>query len=138
MGVPTRNTIIDGLNWLDKTDLGDKAATICRQAMQWAETGEAADTLERFFEKHRMPGSFASLDSYRGYYDRVNVAFFLMDKALETFGKEYVPWKTRPERGFAYLNTGDTYAPTIIFDFNTDTWRVASWGDLVESRPGRY
>lgn len=30
-----------------------------------------------------------------------------------------------------YLNAGDTYATTLIYNYNTDTLRLGCWGDLV-------
>lgn len=44
-----------------------------------------------------------------------------------TYGVEWL--KNR----YAYLNTGDTYNGTIIFDCIDSIWFVASWGDLYES-----
>lgn len=34
---------------------------------------------------------------------------------------------------FSYLNTGDTYTPTILFYFPSASFRVTSWGDVVEA-----
>lgn len=54
-----------------------------------------------------------------------------LDHIAETFGVEYQEagqGKKSPE--FEYLNTGDTYTPTIIRV--NGSYRVGSWGDLVE------
>jgi hypothetical protein len=32
----------------------------------------------------------------------------------------------------AYVNMGDTYAPTVVFDARNDQWLITSWGDIVE------
>ena len=31
-----------------------------------------------------------------------------------------------------YINMGDTYIPTILYDVVTDCFRIMSWGDYVE------
>jgi len=134
MGVPTRSHIIDSLDWLDKTELGDEAATIARQAMQWAETGEAKPTFEQYFYDltHDIPGRFgyADLDDLREYTRRVQVALQVMDAAFETFGVEFVEKKRGS--GFSYLNTGDSYGATIVFDWEKETWGIGSWAARVE------
>lgn len=43
----------------------------------------------------------------------------------DTFAKNY---------GLSYLNTGDTYKRTIIYDHYLGSWRVDSWGGIVEMR----
>lgn len=34
---------------------------------------------------------------------------------------------------YAYSNTGDSYALTVVRDYENGRWLVASWGGLVES-----
>ena len=36
-----------------------------------------------------------------------------------------------------YVNRGDTYAPTVIFDHKHGTWGITTWGDIVEKNNGR-
>jgi len=36
-----------------------------------------------------------------------------------------------------YLNTGDSYAPTILLDHERNKWRLTSCGDFVEAREQR-
>lgn len=55
-----------------------------------------------------------------------------LNAELETFGVEYVKGKgTARTPSFEYLNTGDTYAATIV-RFADGRYRVSSWGDIVE------
>ena len=61
----------------------------------------------------------------------------------ETFGVEYIAhrddgWRVDDQYGIEYLNTGDTYTATLLFDHHKQTWRVCSWGDIVEARPNHY
>ena len=141
MGIPSRKAISE---WMDtsKLELGDKAATICRQAMEWAEGADPKPTLERYYERETYglgQGLYHSLDYYRG--NRVDVAMKIMDKAMETFGVEYVPSNrdtvTRPA-GFEYLNTGDTYGATIIYDRGAQQWLLGTWGGMVEADERRF
>lgn len=37
-----------------------------------------------------------------------------------------------------YVNTGDTYYPTLIYDTYKQRFIVSSWGDLVETQPRRF
>ena len=37
----------------------------------------------------------------------------------------------------SYLNTGDSYATTILLDHRDLKWRLMGWGDFVESLDGK-
>jgi hypothetical protein len=37
-----------------------------------------------------------------------------------------------------YVNMGDTYAPTVIYDVKNQSWHITSWGDFIESKPRRF
>lgn len=55
-----------------------------------------------------------------------------LNAALETFGVEYVQaGHNAKSPAFNYLNTGDSYAATII-RFSDGRYRISSWGDIVE------
>lgn len=67
--------------------------------------------------------------------------FHALNAAAETCGVEYIAHRDDGMReifGLEYLNAGDTYTPTLIFDHARQTWRVASWGDIIEARPNSY
>lgn len=40
--------------------------------------------------------------------------------------------------GIEYVNMGDTYALTVMYDHRSGSWRVQSWGDAVENAPRRF
>jgi hypothetical protein len=66
-----------------------------------------------------------------------------LNAEAETCGVEYIAHKNDGYRigeqyGLEYLNTGDTYATTIIYDHSRGSWRVGCWGDVVEARPNLY
>jgi hypothetical protein len=135
--IPSRKTILDRLDWLDKLrDLTpEQAATIVRQAMEYAETGEMRPTLDKYVEDHRI-GFLA-----RAYSARSDTAMEIMDRALETSGIEYIPSNedtSYSAYGLEYLNTGDTYTATVIYDRGEGKWMITSWGDVVESDDERF
>lgn len=57
-----------------------------------------------------------------------DVRLHCLDALLETFGIE--AFQTRNGEWVEYLNTGDTYAPTIVR--MNGHYRIASWGDIAE------
>lgn len=56
------------------------------------------------------------------------------DEILETFGVEYIEVEGSSRAVYAYCNTGDAYAPTLIYSYETGAFSVRSWGDIVERR----
>lgn len=64
-----------------------------------------------------------------------DVRMHVLDAIAETCGVEYLEGKhdTFTENtGWYYLNAGETYAPTIVRSCESGSYRVCSWGDLVE------
>ncbi len=58
-----------------------------------------------------------------------DVRLHCLDALLETSGVE--AFQTRNGTWVEYLNTGDTYAPTIVR--MNGHYRIASWGDIAET-----
>jgi len=74
-----------------------------------------------------------------------------VDDALDKLNKEIKGHGIEPVRGrewvshyyqdinLLYVNKGDTYEPTVIYDTLKQTWCVGtSWGDLVEEDMKRF
>ena len=60
---------------------------------------------------------------------------------LRGYGVEYVPSKQDSHGrgvGLEYVNMGETYAPTVLYDCLHKRCLCASWGDMVESQPARF
>lgn len=77
------------------------------------------------------------------YHDHepVTLALEACNELLQGFGVEYLRANQDTMRfvyGVEYVNTGDTYRPTLTFDHEADLWRACSWGDLVEADPRRF
>jgi hypothetical protein len=153
MGVPSVKTIKERLE-LRKTHLGDRAATITRQAMEWAEGLEPGKTLVDYVEglpygvlptwHTHGPFDWNALGhgGFLGAYsDRIRAALGIIDSAIEGFGVEYIPSEQdtfHSVRGLEYVNQGDTYTPTVYYDHGTGVWHVGDWGTVVELHPARF
>ncbi len=61
-----------------------------------------------------------------------------MNHILGGFGVEYIQHPRETSLGLAYINMGDTYEDTIMYDYYTDRFLVGSWGDWVEMRERRF
>jgi hypothetical protein len=67
-----------------------------------------------------------------------------LDELLRTYGVEPI----RIEDAFidryyydivaSYLNTGETYATTLLLDHDEQRWTLASWGDFLEANESKY
>ena len=60
---------------------------------------------------------------------------------LHGYGVEYLPSKLDTYSkgvGLEYVNMGETYAPTILYDCLRKRFICGSWGDIVESAPTRF
>jgi len=65
-----------------------------------------------------------------------------LDELLGTFGVEPIRTTEHIDRYWfdcraCYLNTGDTYNTTILFDTKKERFYLTSWGDFVESLDGK-
>lgn len=54
------------------------------------------------------------------------------DRELGTYGVETIENASYRTVLF-YLNTGETYDATLLYDVEASTFRVGSWGDWVET-----
>lgn len=59
-----------------------------------------------------------------------------IDRLLGNHGVESARLRNG-EHAFSYSNTGDSYAATVVL-FASGTFRVSSWGDIVERGTNRY
>ena len=108
MNIPSAKTIETRLTWLNK--VGDPK-TLAKQVRK---------ELEKIQER---------AGPFRPSAAQVNYHFQAIDKLLCTHGIE----RLQDKKGHIidYLNTGDTYTPTICYDRLKGTLRITSWGDIV-------
>lgn len=64
-------------------------------------------------------------------------ALHAINEILGTYGVEALGPARGPSQStpYEYLNAGDTYATTLIYNRKTDTLSVGSWGDIAERHP---
>lgn len=107
------------LNWPQVTDHGEGAD------VTW-------EDIEDFLALYGVPEN-------RGNYGiRYSTTMHLVDKILDAHGVEAV-FESGGELNhhsgdlvMEFVNTGDTYSATVVFDLETEEAQVTTWGDWVE------
>ena len=134
--VPSTTTILRGLRWLDKLATGldtSEIVALVRAAMLHAE-GRAPKWFYAYMAD--MPFELSEGDGWRA---RLRDALVIMNGLLEAQGVEYIESAHdgygTSDYGIEYLNVGDPYVPTVIYDHGEHAWSIAAWGDIVEERP---
>jgi hypothetical protein len=76
-------------------------------------------------------------DPYRSRIWRTTVALHAMNDIMGTHGVEGLgpPRSGDYAPPYEYLNTGDTYAATLVYDRDRDRLFVSTWGDIAERHP---
>jgi hypothetical protein len=77
------------------------------------------------------------LESDQGHYGKLQD----ISDLLNLHGVEYIAHKDdtfNSSKGIDYVNTGDTYCPTICYENKEEFFFIASWGDIVEQNEGVY
>jgi hypothetical protein len=103
-------------------------------------TPEQAETVRKLIrgelhtrDEKRFPRSNTYFDRCYHQPNRLTRILECLNEALETHGVEplgHVDFRDGPPA--EYLNTGDTYTATLLFDHGTDTFKLTSWGDWLE------
>lgn len=69
------------------------------------------------------------------YHERLMVA---LDEIAGTYGVEALMARDARWPDYEYLNSGDTYNTTLLFNHRTKSFSVGCWGDIVERAGNRY
>lgn len=133
MRAPSSKTLLSAFK-----QLSTKEANLIRNLASVADDGERLKQLidTKVPATERYVRSLYS-DPYRSRIWRTTVALHAMNEVLGTHGVEGLG----PPRGgdyappYEYLNAGDTYAGTLIYDRDRDRLFVGSWGGVVEKHP---
>ena len=69
---------------------------------------------------------------------RQEIKLEALNELLGTWGVEPIRLEGDWDRYYgdvvaSYLNTGDTYAPTLLLDHRRNRWCLTSWGDFYEA-----
>lgn len=54
------------------------------------------------------------------------------------FGIEGMADAPAGRHGISYINMGDAYAATVIYDSRSDRFTIGAWGGIVERHPNRF
>jgi len=75
-------------------------------------------------------------------HEQVDKALDSINQLLHGYGVEAIRGKFidnyYQDINLLYVNLGDTYIPTIIYDTKKERFLVCSWGDIVESQPKQF
>lgn len=84
------------------------------------------------------PEAFPKTEDYirrcHGFPKNFECMMQALDELTDGFGIEVI--RRDGKVVIEYVNTGESYATTILFNHDTWTFQIKSWGDLVER--GRY
>lgn len=104
-----RQIIKDNTNWHDYNTFCDNASRlqdVCPKTYSWIRSC------------YNMPSNS-------------EVRLHMIDEVLDGFGIEVIQHK-KGYTHYCYVNNGDTYAPTIIYNRLTKRFLYCGWGDLVK------
>lgn len=121
MRAPSVKTLLTRLHWIDEK----QAATV-------------RGLIRGDIEPETIPQTAAWLRECYSRPRRSELTMHAINAVLECHGVESIDdGRTYCGRYLApravYCNTGETYAPTVIYDYRTGTYKVQSLGDFVES-----
>jgi hypothetical protein len=108
------------------------------ECLELCEDQDAAELLHAILNGERDPREVDSCDSWvRQCYHEPSLVEQQLEAAnglMNCHGVEAIlsegSWG---ECLMSYVNTGDTYAPTLVFDAEEHDFMVTSWGDWVEA-----
>ena len=105
--------------------------TALRRVLEWHKG--AAERFEKLYPQFKE-----WTDKCHYYPRRRNCQLFLLNLILEGHGIEEVQTSgTFGTPEMEYVNMGESYAATIIFDHGRNTWFVEGWADWVEKAERR-
>ncbi len=128
MRAPSEKKLVEAFR-----DLTPKNAKLIRA---FARAEDDPEKLEELVEK--VPATDAYVRSlYSSPYNsgmwRVTVALHAINELVDGYGVEPLgPVDTRYGPPYEYINMGDTYATTLIYDRDKDELFIGDWGSIVE------
>ena len=85
---------------------------------------------------------YASVRQLYSYSDIPYMRLLAANEELSDFGcfgvEGIYPDPPNSHADIMYLNTGDTYSSTIVFDLNTAEFVIGCWGDFEEQAQADY
>lgn len=126
MSLPSTKTILTKLPWLDKIDDPHKLARQIRNILRCPELAQLRQYCIKLDIEERLAWCNPTWPLTALWYDKL----YVLDKLLHTHGIESI--YAKEECILDYLNTGDSYIPTIVYLHQSRTFRIQSIGDWIE------
>ena len=133
MKAPSANAMMEALS------ISEDQAKVIRSL---AKNTDEAEKLSAIIEEHcpkTVETTSARCTAIRGTRTcgGITVALYAMDEILGTYGVEGLGPGSGSSHAppYEYLNTGDSYAATLIYKRSSDTLSIGSWGDIAEKHP---
>jgi hypothetical protein len=139
MRAPSQKALLE--RFRDLTPEDAKLIRTLAKAVDEDIPGHFADPLRDLVEDHTPDTAKYVRSMYSDPYDshiwRVTVALHATNEIMGTYGVEGlgpdIGGPTPPP--YEYLNTGDTYATTLIYRRRDNSLNIGSWGDIAERHP---
>ena len=93
----------------------------------------------RFCKQH--PAGIARIAECLRFPSCVDLKLSVINSITEGHGVEYIAHKDDnfiEVYGIHYVNMGDTYTTTMIYDHKSSRFVLGDWGTIVEAREGQY
>jgi hypothetical protein len=101
--------------------------------------GEPGKIVRQLLEKRSKTRDFESVVAWENglyhkstYQERLEIA---LNEILDGFGVEAI-WsdKSELEPRAIYINMGDTYNITLLYDCHSERWLITTYGDFIEAK----
>ena len=91
----------------------------------------------------KIAGKINALKKNARTHNEVDLALEEINRLIEGYGVEVVrgrPWVDHfyQDINLLYVNMGDTYAPTVIYDTLKERFYITTWGDIIERQVKRF
>ena len=106
---------------------------------------EQANQVRQIIKGRLDPLSFKSVQSWVDQCfnmpSKLELKLCAINEVIGGFGVEYtesVNDSYTDKQGLDYINLGDTYTCTVVFNHSTNKFSCTSWGDIVEANSDEY
>lgn len=111
----------------ERLRFGDEFADVAVKAIEAVDDPEALRELSWEYKSVRVYATCAIHDPYRSKAGRRHILMLMLDDLIDGYGM-IEPLSKR----FQYVNLGDPYVDTLIYDADQDAVFISAWGTLVE------
>jgi len=78
----------------------------------------------------KFKGTIGWVDQCHSYPSQQELVMKALDDMIDGFGIEAIRGPDDPDKILAtYVNTGDTYSSTVVYDLEKDEYVLTTWGD---------